>query len=68
MGLVFILVCISKFLSWFKQCSTPATERAAGQVGHKAWKSHHKEHTRVVQSGKICQIHELGFPVNGSGF
>lgn len=41
---------------------------AAAQVGHKAWKSHHKEHVRVVQSGKNSQIHELGFPVNGSGF
>lgn len=28
----FILVCILKFVSLFKQCSTPATGRAAGQL------------------------------------
>lgn len=64
----FILVCILIFVSLLKQCSTPARGRAAAQVGHKAWKSHHKEHVRVVQSGKTSQSHELGFPMNGSGF
>lgn len=67
-GLVFILVLILKFVPLFMQCNTPAAGRAAAQVGHKAWKSHHKQHIRVVQSGKNSQIHELGFPMNGSSF